>query len=638
MCGFIGTVNQTIPNFTSFVKKLSHRGPDEQGIYEDKKVQLGFRRLSIIDLKNGSQPFFSKDRRYALIFNGEIYNYKYLRKILQNKGIRFTTQSDTEVLLEGLIFWGNDCLTKINGMFAFALYDFKKEELTMARDRFGIKPLYYSLTNNHHGIVYSSEIKILIKTKVVEKTVNLNAISSYLSFRYPYGVGNFFDKIEKVEPGEVLVFNNGNIKKKKYWKIPLIHETKDSIKEKVLLEELENILDSVVKDHLESDVSIGSLLSGGLDSSLITTMMNKYQKNFNTYSASFDNEGYDENDYAKMVSNQIGSNHTNITLNSKNYFESLDKIIEHKYLPLYIPHEVALFDLFKNIKSTNKVVISGEGADEMFGGYGRVQGAGFDYKKIKYFNSLGKFLGKKNVFNYFNAKKIFTNENLSRKDHFYKIYNWFTMDEKAKILSDKTYNEINKDKKSEIFWENEFDEISNMDENNKFIYLFQKFHLQCLLDRLDLISMAHSVEARVPFCDHRITTFLSTVPYKYKIKWKSTFSKIKAIFSLSDSHSERLNDSKYILRKISTKYIPDEITKRKKLGFPVPLDAWLTNGKDKKFIKEILLDDQTKKREIFNINEVENLINNKENLSYDFWGKKIWMLLNIEIWLRKINE
>lgn len=636
MCGFIGTVNQTIPNFLSLVKELSHRGPDEQGIYEDKKIQLGFRRLSIIDLKNGAQPLFSKDKRYALMFNGEIYNYKYLKKILQNKGIKFKTQSDTEVLLESFIFWGKECLTKINGMFAFVIYDFKKEELTLARDRFGIKPLYYSLTNNHQGIVYSSEIKTLIKTNVVEKTINLDAISSYLSFRYPYGVGNFFSQIKKVEPGEVLVFNNGNIDKKKYWEIPLIQETSNS-KEETLIEELEDILDLVVKDHLESDVSVGSLLSGGLDSSLITTMMNKYQKNFNTFSASFDDEGYDENVYAKKVSNKINSNHTNIKLNSKNYFESLDKIIDHKYLPLYIPHEVALFDLFKNIKLSNKVVISGEGADEMFGGYGRVQGAGFDYKKIKYFDYFGKFLGKKNIYNFFNAESIFTHEKLSRKDHFYKIYNWFTMNQKEKILSEKIYSEINQDTKSQTFWQNEFDEIRNMDENNKFIFLFQKFHLQCLLDRLDLMSMAHSVEARVPFCDHRITTFLSKIPYKYKIKWKSTFSKIKAIFSLSDAHSEKLNDSKYILRKISTKFIPKEITTRKKLGFPVPLDAWFSNEKDKKFIKEILLDDKTKKRGIFDIKEVESLINNKENLSYDFWGKKIWMLLNLEIWLRKVN-
>ena len=236
------------------------------------------------------------------------------------------------------------------------------------------------MTNNNRGIVYASEIKTLIKTNVVDKSINLDAISSYLSFRYPYGVGNFFEKIKKIEPGEILIFKNGNIKKNKYWEIPLINETNYSLKEETLVEELEDILNSVIKDHLESDVSVGSLLSGGLDSSLITSIMSKYQKNINTYSASFVNEGYDENKYAEIVSNKIRSKHTNIKLDSKNYFDNLDDIIDHKYLPLFIPHEVALFDLFKNIKSNNKVVISGEGADEMFGGYARVQGAGFDFK------------------------------------------------------------------------------------------------------------------------------------------------------------------------------------------------------------------------------------------------------------------
>ena len=394
----------------------------------------------------------------------------------------------------------------------------------------------------------------------------------------------------------------------------------------------------MVKDHLESDVSIGSLLSGGLDSSLISSIMGRFQKNFNTFSASFDDKEYDENKYAKIISKNINSNHINIVLDSRNYFENLEKIIEHKYLPLYIPHEVALFDLFKKISNTNKVVISGEGADEMFGGYGRVQGAGFDFKKIQFFDYLSKIFGKKKVYNFFNAEKLFTEKKLSRKDHFFKVYNWFSFENKKKILSDEFNKTINNDKKLDTFWEDEFNKLNNMDENNKFIYIFQKFHLQCLLDRLDLMSMAHSVEARVPFCDYRIVEFLSNIPYKYKIKWKSLLSKFYALSSLSDIHSEKLNDSKYILRKLSTKFIPKEISNRKKLGFPVPLDSWLSNSKDINFIKSILLDDQTKNRGFFNMSEIENLVNNKENLSYDFWGKKIWMLLNLEIWLRKVSN
>ena len=630
MCGIIIS-DLVIPEDYKFIK---NRGPD----YTNKVTYNNYNFIHFLLHLTGDktyQPIINNNVAY--IFNGEIYNYKYLRNILQGKGVKFKTDSDTEVLLESLIKWGKQALQKINGMFAFAFYDFNKQELILARDRFGIKPLYYCTTKNGKGIIFSSEIKTLIKTGVVDKEINLEAISSYLSFRYSYGVGNFFKKINKVEPGEILIFKKGKIDKKKYWSIPLIKNTKDAISEDKLLEELENILITVTKDHLESDVPVGSLLSGGLDSSLITSIMSNFQKKINTYSASFNKRYYDENRYALLVSKKINSNHKNITLDSKNYFLNLEKIIEHKYLPLNIPHEVALYELFGEIKSNNKVVISGEGADEMFGGYGRVQGSGFDFKKIKYLDYLSNIFGKKNTYNLFNTNKLFTDHKLTRKDHFYKIYNWFTIEQKQKILSSNVINKLNNDKKLEFFWDKQFDNIKLMDENNKFMYLFQKFHLQCLLDRLDLMSMAHGVEARVPFCDYRITEFLSTVPYKYKIKWKSLFSKINAIFSLSENYSEKLNDSKYLLRKLSKKFVPEQIANRDKLGFPVPLDSWITNKKDKNFIKDILLDDQTKNRGLFNIKEVENLINNKENLSYDFWGKKIWMLLNLEIWLRKIN-
>lgn len=617
---------------------MSHRGPDDQGIYEDETIQLGFRRLSIIDLQKGSQPFFSEDKNFALIFNGEIYNYRTLRETLTLKGVKFKTNSDTEVLLQSLIYWDiEEALNKLNGMFAFALYNFKSKKLILARDRFGIKPLYFCNTKNNKGIVFSSEIKSLIKTNVVNRDINYDAISSYLSFRYSYGVGNLFKNIKKLNPGEYLILKDQNLHKKTYWKIPMIFETNEVSSEKILLEKLDELMCEVVKDHLESDVSVGSLLSGGLDSSLITSIMSKYQNSFNTYSASFDEDGYDENKFATLISNQINSNHLNINLNSKKYFEKLDRIIEHKYLPLNIPHEVALYELFKNIKLKNKVVISGEGADEMFGGYGRVQGAGFDFLKIQKFDKFSKFFGKKNVYNFFNAQALFSGEKLSRKEHFFRVYNWFSMEQKQKILSKDFLNKISNDKKSESFWEDEFNEINIMKEENKFIYLFQKYHLQCLLDRLDLMSMAHGVEARVPFCDHRIITFLSKVPYDYKIRWKSKFSKFKASFSLSNHHSEKLNISKYLLRKYSFKYIPKEIINRDKLGFPVPLDNWIDNNEDKKYIKDILLDPQTIQRGLFDKNELENLINNKENIDYDFWGKKIWMLLNIEIWLRKVS-
>ena len=637
MCGFVGILNERnkdLGKFKKLVETFHHRGPDETQVYCDSEIQLGFKRLSIIDAKYGSQPFFSKDKKYVIVFNGEIYNFKELRSELITKGVKFRTESDTEVLLESFIFWGNNFLNKINGMYAFAIYDFKLKKLLLARDRFGIKPLYYYQKNNF--IIFASEIKTLILSKTFDCKINSHAISSYLSFRYPYGVGTFFENISKIEPGEFLEFKDGKTVKIIYWEIPKIFEPGSLEKsEKNYIEELDVIINQVTKDHLVSDVSIGTLLSGGLDSSFITAIINRYQKNFNTFSASFDSEEYDENKYALIVSKLLGTNHTNILLNSSDYFKKLEIVIDHKYQPLNIPHEVALYDLFQEIKKKNKVVISGEGADEMFGGYGRVMGSGFDYKKAKLLNNFkNNNLGKK--INYiFKVEELFSKKLISRKSHFFKLYNWFPFSQKQNLFTDNFKESISHDMFIDSFWDKEFSRLKDMDDNNKFIYLFQKYHLQCLLDRLDLMSMAGSVESRTPFCDYRITNFLSTVPYKYKIKWNSIFSKFSALFSTSEKYSEHLNTSKYLLRKLASKYLPNSIVSRKKLGFPAPLDQWLEK---KNFIKEILLDDATKKRGIFNMQEVEKLISNKENLKYDFWGKKIWMLINLEIWFRKVSQ
>jgi asparagine synthase (glutamine-hydrolysing) len=637
MCGFVGILpenNKKFKDFKNLVNSFHHRGPDDTQIYEDNNIQLGFKRLSIIDLTNGAQPFFSKDRRYVMVFNGEIYNFNELKSELKSLGVKFNTNSDTEVLLESYIFWGKSFLEKINGMFAFAIYDFNLKKLLLVRDRFGIKPLYFYHKNNF--IIFASEIKTLIISRTFDHKVNYDGVSSYLSFRYPYGVGTFFKNISKVNPGEYIEFEKSNITKKIYWELPKINELEKKRSEKSYVEELDFIMNNVTKDHLISDVSIGSLLSGGLDSSLITSIMGKYQKNFNTFSASFDSSEYDESKFASIVSNHIGTKHSNIVLDSSDYFRKLEDIIEHKYQPLTIPHEVALYDLFKEIKKKNKVVISGEGADEMFGGYGRVMGSGFDYNKILYFNKIKNNAVKEKIYQIFGMKDYYSENISSRKDQFFKIYNWFSIEQKKEIFTEEFNNFTNNDESVHNFWENEFEKIKNINEDNKFIYLFQKFHLQCLLDRLDLMSMASGVESRVPFCDYRIVNFLSKVPYKYKIKWNSTFSKARALFSTSDVHSEALNTSKFLLRKLSKKYLPEVIVNRKKLGFPTPLDQWVSNEKIK-YVKEILLDSKTKNRGIFNMKNLEKLINNKENLKYDFWGKKVWMLLNLEIWFRKVS-
>jgi len=635
MCGYFGNFSFEKRKLISGTKlrkianTIAHRGPDGEGFYEDSYVSLAFKRLSIIDIKNGNQPFTSQNKKFVLVFNGEIYNSPEIKSKLNQVGISLKTNSDTEALLEGLSFWGMDFLKQVNGMFSFALYNERDKKIFLVRDRLGIKPLFFAKVKG--GYLFASEMQCLLKSKCISKNVNLDAISSYLSFRSPIGVGTYFNSVEEVNPGEMVVISD-ELKKYTYWNMPINNQSKKDFGENFYLESTKNLLKKVVKDHMLSDVPVGSLLSGGLDSSLLTVLMEKDR--IKTFSASFDKKGYDESEYANLISNQIKSNHINITLDSKNYIEKLDKNIQNKGTPLSIPHEIALNELFKSIKSHNKVVISGEGADELFGGYGRVQSSAFDYKKMTF---IKKFLPKyfqKNLLKIAGSNKTFNWSNYKNQcDHFIDIYSWFSPISKKNILSADFFNNIHQDKKINIFWEKEFNEIINLDGYDKILYLFEKHHLRCLLDRLDFHSMSSSVEARVPFCDHRLVEHVMNIPFKYKFKWKSILHKMIGLFNNSFKNSEHLDTSKYLLRECSKGLIPEEIIKRKKKGFPVPLDDWFSEGLNK-FAKDILLDGETNRRGIFNITEIENLINNKEKVDYDFWGKKIWMLVNIELWYR----
>ena len=625
MCGFAGIFSKDglDNNYNNIVKnmtfELSHRGPDEKNFFKDSFISLGFNRLSIIDIKNGSQPKVSSNKKFIICFNGEIYNYKKLQKELRNKNVILKTDSDTEAFLEMFSIYGVNCLDKIRGMFAAVIYDVSEKKIFLLRDRFGMKPLFYSIFNDK--IIFSSEISPIINSKILEKKINYASINSYLSFRYHYGEDSFFSNVHNLEPGTFLEFNNNNSKISKYWEIPKFDKNKFlNLKENNFLGKLEDIFNECINDHLVSDVPIGGLLSGGLDSSLLMCLIKKNStQSFETFSAKFSEENYDESHYAKIVANQLKLNHNDITLNENDYIDLLPKLISLKKTPLSIPHEIALFNLFKEIKKKTKVVISGEGADEIFGGYGRVQSSAFDFKKEKILNNL-----------------IFKKKSLSK--FFIKRYSWIDIKEKENIFSKEFYESINRNERIEVFWENEFKKISDLDPYDQFLHIFQKHHLRCLLDRLDYMSMASGVEARTPFVDHKLVNFVNSIPFNLKFKWKSKFDKYIALFSNSTHYSEKRDVSKYILRQYAKKYLPEQIVNRKKLGFPVPLDQWLNNKRFFKFVKEILLDHKTISRGIFEKKTIEKLISNDQKLDYDFWGKKIWMLLNIELWFRELEK
>jgi len=622
MCGICGIVDfnnkisdkKKLTNMMS--EKLTHRGPDDKGDFDNDFVSLGFKRLSILDIKNGNQPMTNKKKSIISIFNGEIYNFKEIKKELEETGYSFFSNSDSEIIPYAFEKWGIDFIKKLNGMFSIAIYDKENKSFYLVRDRLGIKPLYYF--KHDKTIVFSSEINSIISVPFFKKRVNFKAVSSYLSFRYPTEDDEiFFKDLKRVPPGNYIKITPDKDSAFKYWSIPF-PETSTTHKESYYLEKLDYLLNLSVKRQLISDVPLGVFLSGGLDSSLLSAIAAKYiGKNLSTYSVTLSEEGYDESKKAKLVSKYLETNHCEVLLKKTNFLENLTHLIKVKGVPASIPHEYALYLLSKEMKKKITVVLSGEGADEFFGGYSRVQKSPFDYSKLKFLKKLG-FSSKKTPFN--NFFEFVLNR-----------YNWFSPMQKNNLFNDKFKEQINNDNELNLSWKETLYEGSLNENYNKILYMFQSKHLQCLLDRLDSMTMAAGIEARVPFLDHELVEFINTVPFEYKIKWKSNFHKIISLVTSSEKYSEKNDINKYLLRKVSENYIPKEISKAKKLGFPIPLNEWIKDSK----VEDMLLGKNSKSKEFYDKEELKNIIQMKDGKEFDFSGKRVWMLLNIELWMRQ---
>ncbi len=632
MCGILGQINfkQNNINETKFQKALdlqSHRGPDDSGIYQDKNIIFGHRRLSIIDLdSHAKQPMVSKCGNYILVFNGEIYNYIELKEELLKKGYKFTTSSDSEVLLNSFIEYGIKCIDNFRGMFAFAIHDKIKNETYIVRDRLGIKPLYYYKDNNQ--FIFSSEIKSILSL-IDKKKLNKKAISSYMSFRYPILNDTFFKDIYSLTPANYIKIKNNKIEFKEYWSlIDKFKEQKEDKGEEYYITKLREILEDSVKLRMRSDVPFGAFLSGGVDSSVITAIMAKNSKEkIKTFTIGFEEDGFNEFEYANIIAKQYNTDHKKIILSGKNYIKNLEKLITFKDAPLSVPNEVPLYLMSKELKKYITVVLSGEGADEIFGGYGRIFRSPYDYERIKNIDNLNisesekEELAKDFIKKY--GVRFFKNE----IEHFMNIYSYTSYKDKKELLSFEL-EEIEKELEDKFLYY--FNQIENESYYNKIMYVFEKIHLVGLLHRVDTTTMATSVEARVPFVDHRLVEFAFTIPIKYKLKW----IKDKPITIMSDKISESYDIPKHILKKSYEDMIPKEVLYRKKMGFPVPLHNWF-GGDFNKYAKELLLSDKAKKRNIYNTLNLEKWLNSdklKENHSF---AMKIWMLINIEIFIKK---
>jgi len=612
MCGIIGVVNSkekvNKTKFKKLVDSMKHRGPDDWGIVHEEKFSFGFRRLSIIDLsKEANQPMTDWENKVVIAFNGEIYNYRNLREVLISKGHKFKTESDTEVILEAYKEWGISCISHLNGMFAIAIYDKVTKAFYLVRDRLGIKPLYY--TNLNEKFIFCSELKGIINYPGFEKELNLKAVSCFLSFRYSMGRDTYFKGVHQLEPGYILKIQDDTQVMFKYWDINL--NKKKLWLSKRYKRYLYALICHAVQIRTVSDVPLGSYLSGGIDSTAILCAMS-YQtsKPIETFTVTFKEKGYDETYYSDLAAKYFKAKNTKLLVDGKDTLKHAKNLVKFKDQPIGMHNEVAVYLMAKELKKYVTVILSGEGADEIFSGYGRIFRSPFDYKRMK--NKKG----------------------LTECDFFYEKYSYFPIEEKNEIYTEEMKAVADNDEHIKTMFRLKFIEARHRNFYDKISYVFETLHLPGLLLMMDSTAMAASVETRVPFVDHRLVQEMFNVPTRYKLRWKSIGHFLKALRKPADEISEVHDTTKFILKDLFKGEVPQEIIDREKMVFPVPLNDWFRNDFNKQMKKELLSKD-SKIKMIFDQDKLKQWIEKKEKSDDTRFGRKMWLILNLEFWLRE---
>ena len=598
MCGIVGFADKS-KNKKKTIKEMAdliiHRGPDSDGYYTDDEVALGFRRLSIIDLDSGDQPIYNEDKTKLVFLNGEIYNYKYLKEDLIAKGHKFTTNSDTEVLLHGYEEYKEELLPMLRGMFAFIIYDINTHELFGARDFYGIKPLYYY--QNDKEFMFGSEIKSFLAHPNFKKELNRDMLEDYLTFQYSVGEDTFFKNVYKLRPGHYFKYQDGNLEIKEYYSIKFEPDNKKS--EEEWKKEIKELLEDSIKAHKVADVEVGSFLSSGVDSSFIATASDVDK----TFTVGWDNKNYSEIDYAKELSEMIGVENISKKISKKEYFDNFSHIQYFMDEPLADPSAIALY-FVANIASQNvKVALSGEGADEIFGGY-NIYHEPYSvswYYKIPYL--IRRFLGiLVYPFRHHRGFNFIYRRSHKLEDRYVGNAFMFEPQETKKILSytpkKTTYKDLTK---------SYYEKTKDYDDVTKMQYIdFNFWLIGDILLKADKMSMANSLEVRVPFLDRILIDNARRIPTKYKIKDGKT---------------------KYLFREIAHEVLPEKWSNKKKLGFPVPIREWLKEDDTYNLVKEKF----EKSSEFFKPEKIIKLLDEHKSGKKDN-SRKIWTIFSFLTW------
>ena len=626
ICGIVG-VDKQFPvaeeHIHSMGRNLVHRGPDDSGVFSDGHVGLGHRRLSIIDLRTGHQPMSNEDGTIWIVYNGEIYNHTDYVSDLKAKGHVYRSKSDTETIIHLYEEYGLDFVDYLRGMFALAVYDKNKNRIVLARDRLGIKPLYYRFDGRY--LSFASEIKAILAVPGVSAELNKAILPEYLCNRFVVGENTFFKDINRLEPGHVLIFERKSLVLRKYWDIrDYFTKNPQNLTEMDALSTFSNLFRESVKLRLMSDVPLGLFLSGGIDSSAICAVMSKMVHDpIETFSVGFREREANELHFARLVANHYHTVHREIVIDSKLFFRALPELIWHEDEPIAFSSSVPLYFVSRLAKSRVKVVLTGEGSDELMGGYAKYYKTLLNLKWGFRYNRFPKTL-RNTIANLirgyasqhpmiYKINRTFLTREPNLEDMYFSNFSVFFEAELPNLLMDPDLVDFNP-------YAGFFKELEKLDPNveiiNQLLLIDLKTYLHELLMKQDQMSMAASVESRVPFLDHHLVQFLCQLPGKFKIRGKIT----KILLRLA-MEEERL---------------PQAILYRSKMGFPVPLDNWF-RGIHRDLIQRILLDGHLEDRGLFRMNYVQHLLEahwaGKANN-----GDRLWSLLNLELWCRRFLD
>jgi len=605
---------------------MAHRGPDDDGIFVQGRVGLGMRRLSIVDLATGHQPISNEDGSLWIVFNGEIYNHQSLRELLITRGHYYRTQSDTETIVHLYEEYGKDCVQHLRGMFAFAIWDAKQKSLFVARDRLGIKPLYFRLTPKN--FVFGSEIKVLMAYPGVSPDFNRTALPEYLAFGYLSGDETFYTGVQKLMPGHWLeVDKHGDVRLEEYWDLPLVPEDK-TYAEGYYVESYRDLLEGAVKSHLMSDVPLGVFLSGGLDSSAVAALMTKLRREpIETFSVGYSESTYSELPYARTVSQHLNSVHHEVLLSRQDFFGALPKLIWHEDEPITWPSSVSLFFVAQLASERVKVVLTGEGSDETLAGYSRyaftLKNLALDHiyrslvpRPIR--RSIRDSIGSSTWIDASTRRKLshtFLGLDGELWDSFYfdNFFSAFNHKDQGELFTDELKHEFETASPYRNvlrYWERSSGQLLQ-----RLLYTDIKTYLLELLMKQDNMSMASSIESRVPFLDHVLVEWAMRVPANIQIRGTA---------------------GKRILKKAMEDLLPSSIIYRPKLGFPTPWSGWLA-GTQLDDIERLLLEPRSMNRALFRKTAVEKIFREHRDRHRDHYDR-IWRLLNLELWHRVCLE